>query len=241
MCSAYTRKFLKPGLTLNVSLGRALLNSCVMCVVEWLGISLKPRGTGRGMDGDNVGTNVTDDRDLARACLTGDAEALSAFVRRYQSVVFGLCYRMLGQREDAEDVVQEVFLRAFRGLAGWDQTRPIRPWLLTIAANRCRTWLVQRARRAPATDFLAGIADDDPAPGRFDLAEELQLALAELREGYRMCFILYHVHELELAEIAEIVDRPEGTIKTWLHRARKELANRLERRGIMPQVSHAVR
>lgn len=181
---------------------------------------------------------VTEDAELVMACLRGDAEALRAFVRQHQASVFGVCFRMLGQREDAEDVSQEVFVRAFRSLSKWDRERPLIPWLLTIAANRCRTRLSQRINRPLSAEFVEEPAERDLTAGRHDLAEELQLALERLRDDYRLCFTLYHQNELSLEEISEIVDKPVGTIKTWLHRARKELAEHLQRRGIVPQVSH---
>jgi len=111
---------------------------------------------------------VSDDRNLVRGCLAGEDDALSAFVSRYQSAVFGLCYRMVAHRHDAEDITQEVFLRAFRNLRQWDPTRPLVPWLLTIAANRCRTWLANRTRREIPAEFTENVADPagDKPPAR---------------------------------------------------------------------------
>ncbi len=180
---------------------------------------------------------MTDDAAIVNACLTGDAEAYRAFVRQYQAIVFGVCFRMLGHREDAEDVAQEVFLRAFRKLHQWDSTRPLAPWLLTIASNRCRTALSRRSLRFRSTEFVEEAGAPVPAAGSSDLGEELELALERLREDYRLCFVLYHQNELSLAEISEIVGSPKGTIKTWLHRARKELAEHLQRRGVVAQLN----
>lgn len=181
---------------------------------------------------------VDEDGDLVRGCLAGEAAGLRAFVERFQGAVFGLCYRMLGHREDAEDVAQEVFLRAFRGLKRWDATRSLKPWLLTIAANRCRTMLSQRARKPRPSEFAGEVAAPSSTSPPGDLAEELQLALDNVREEYRLCFVLYHVHELSLAEIGEMLGCPEGTVKTWLFRVRRELADSLRRRGVAPQVNH---
>src|SRR5262249_26811779 len=93
-----------------------------------------------------------DDVTLARRCLRGDGEAIQALVNRFQAEVFGLCVRLLHHRHDAEDVTQEVFFRVFRSLAGWDSSRPLRPWVMGIAVNRCRTWLAQRNRRPELAD-----------------------------------------------------------------------------------------
>jgi RNA polymerase sigma-70 factor (ECF subfamily) len=174
-----------------------------------------------------------DDRGLVEALRVGDSQAPRRLIERYQGVVFGLCFRMLGHRQDAEDVMQETFVRALRGIAGFESERPLRPWLLGIAANRCRTALARRARRPvvvePAeerADLRAGLADPD------DLAGELERALARLRPDYRMVFTLFHEQNLAYEEISHALGRPVGTVKTWLHRARAELAAHLSRRGV---------
>jgi RNA polymerase sigma-70 factor (ECF subfamily) len=176
---------------------------------------------------------TADDASLVRRCLRGDAEAIRLLVGRFQSEVFGLCVRLLHHRQDAEDVTQEVFLRIFRALRGWDPSRPLRPWVMGIAVNRCRTWLGQRSRRPEPVDYLhetlAGPAADDSA----ELLQEIQAALAELRLEYRTVFVLYHEQGQPYEDIAAALGRPVGTIKTWLHRARLEILDRLRRRGMV--------
>jgi RNA polymerase sigma factor (sigma-70 family) len=179
---------------------------------------------------------VTDsDAVLVRRCLNNDEAGVRAFVERFQGRIFGICYRMLGHREDAEDVAQEVFLRAFRHLHRWDSERPLNPWLMTIAINRCRTLLQQRSRLPSPSEFVESVPAADP-PDSADLAEELQLGLEQLREEYRACFLLFYQEELSCVEIGTMLDCPEGTVKTWLHRARRELAEFLRRRGVVPDV-----
>ena len=92
-----------------------------------------------------------DDPALVEALRSGDPQAPRLLIERYQGVVFGLCYRMMNHQQDAEDVAQETFIRALRAMAGFDAARPIRPWLLEIAANRCRTALARRGRRPMLT------------------------------------------------------------------------------------------
>ena len=174
---------------------------------------------------------------LVQRCLAGDQSAMARFVARFEGVLFGLCLRMLRRREDAEDAVQDTFARSFRSLHRWDGDRPLTPWLVTIAANRCRTALDRRQRlpigmAAPETVAAATVIG-------VDLAEELTLALVTLRPEYRRCFELFYRDELSVAEVAQRLRVPEGTVKTWLHRARKELAVRLEQRGLNPGVCHA--
>jgi RNA polymerase sigma-70 factor (ECF subfamily) len=176
-----------------------------------------------------------DDPALVEALRTGDPHAPRVLIKRFQGVVFGLCYRMMSHRQDAEDVVQDTFLRALRAIGGFDAARPLRPWLLQIAANRCRTALARRARRpllassepvVDRADPRAGLADPD------DLAGELERVLQRLRPEYRLVFVLFHEQNLSYEEIAQTARRPVGTIKTWLHRARAQLAEELSSRGV---------
>lgn len=180
---------------------------------------------------------VEDDASLVRRCLDGDGDGLRAFVDRFQGMIFGLCFRMLGHREDAEDVAQDVLLRVFRNLDRWDSDRPMKPWLIAITANRCRTELGKRARLPVPSEF-AGEESVDERPPPSDLGEELQLGLEKLRDEYRTCFVLFYQQELSCLEIGAILKCPEGTVKTWLHRARRELADFLLRRGITPHVQN---
>jgi DNA-directed RNA polymerase specialized sigma24 family protein len=158
-----------------------------------------------------------DDRALVETLRSGDPKAPGLLFDRFHGVVFGLCLRMMRHRHDAEDVVQETFLRALGG----------------IAANRCRTALGRRSKRPVAAesveesvDHRPGLADPD------DLAGELERALGRIRPDYRLVFVLFHEQGLPYEEIALVIDRPIGTVKTWLHRARAELADDLTRRGV---------
>jgi RNA polymerase sigma-70 factor (ECF subfamily) len=191
---------------------------------------------------DAIADAISDDVSdavLVERSLRGDEAGVRGLVDRHQGVVFGLCLRMLGHREDAEDVAQEVLLRMIRNLDRWDRERPFRPWLLTIAANRCRTALVRRKGRPSPSEFVDSVPA--PPPAAEDLPEEIQLALGQLREEYRSCVVLFYQEELSLAEVADILGCPTGTVKTWLHRARRELAELLEKRGLVPRPCHAIR
>ncbi len=178
-----------------------------------------------------------DDSALVEALKAGDPLAPRVLIERFQGVVFGLCYRMMCHRQDAEDATQETFLRAIRGMRRFDAGRPIRPWLLEIAANRCRTALAHRGRRMIRGGVEMAEDPVDPRPAvadAEDLAGELERALALLRPEYRAVFVLFHEQQLSCEEIALAVARPVGTVKTWLHRARAQLARDLGRRGIHP-------
>lgn len=181
-------------------------------------------------------TVSTDEATLVRRCLSGDAQAVAMLVQRFQGEVYGLCYRMLSHRQDAEDVSQEVFLRIFRSLKGWDSTRALRPWIMGITVNRCRTWLSQRARRPELVEFLQESVPGPEPDDSDELHREIQQALLNLREDYRTVFVMFHEQGHPYEEIAEAVGRPVGTIKTWLHRARLEILGRLRHRGMVDDV-----
>jgi RNA polymerase sigma-70 factor, ECF subfamily len=171
---------------------------------------------------------------LVERCISGDESAMKRFVQRFEGLVFGLSLRMLRRREDAEDVMQDVFLRTFRSLKRWDSGRPLAPWLIAITANRCRTALDRRSRLPSPAQVTELIADH--VLGAAELAEELQVAITHLRPEFRSCFELFYHQELSVADVAAQLGVPQGTVKTWLYRARKELAEHLERRGIAPGV-----
>jgi len=177
----------------------------------------------------------SDEVTLVRRCLRGDASAVRELVDRFQGEVYGLCLRLLNHRHDAEDVAQEVFLRVFRSLRRWDSSRPLKPWIMGIAVNRCRTWMAQRVRRPELVDYLQetaqGRVDDDSA----ELLREIKAAVEALRPDYRSVFVLFHEQGQPYEEIAVALERPVGTIKTWLHRARLEVLERLRQRGMVPQ------
>jgi RNA polymerase sigma-70 factor (ECF subfamily) len=179
-------------------------------------------------------TVIADEATLVRHCRRGEAEAIQLLVERFQAEVYGLCVRLLNHRHDAEDVCQEVFLRVFRSLDRWDSTRPLRPWIMGIAVNRCRTWIVQRARRPELVDYLHETVASPRGDDSAELVSEIQTALGELRLEYRTVFVLFHEQGQPYEEIAQAMDRPVGTIKTWLHRARLEMLERLRQRGMVP-------
>ena len=177
---------------------------------------------------------MTADAALVRRCLTGDPAACRELVERFQADVFTVCQRLLAHCHDAEDVTQEVFLRVFRSLRRWDSARPLRPWVLGIAVNRCRTWMGKRARGPELADYLHEAPDRRPADDSVELRTEIRAAVDALRGEYREVFVLFHEQGQSYEEISQVVDRPVGTVKTWLHRARLELLERLRSRGLVP-------
>jgi RNA polymerase sigma-70 factor (ECF subfamily) len=187
--------------------------------------------------------STTDDelRGLIARCLRGDRAAQGELVRRFEGAVFGLCFRMLGHRQDAEEVAQDSLVRMLRSLHCWDAARDFEPWLLAIVGNRCRTALSQRRRRPLNTELPEHVPDRAPnRDAANQLAEEMQKGLAEMREEYRQAFVLFHENELSYAEIAELMAVPLGTIKTWVYRARRDLIAALRQRGVLAEVRDAL-
>lgn len=182
-------------------------------------------------------------RNLVGSCLRGDQRAMYALVEQYQGRVFGLCCRMLGNRQDAEDATQETFIRVLHSLGCWDATREFEPWLLAIAANRCRTALSARKRRRDCRSMIENSAADSSAEDAdaSHLAEEVAKGLQRLRCEHREAFVLFHEHGLSYEQIAEMNQRPLGTIKTWIHRARRELMDYLVERDVVPESEHVLR
>src|SRR5205823_7439023 len=104
--------------------------------------------------------------------------------------------------------------------------------------NRCRTWLSQRARRPELVDYLHDIAPSPATDDAAELVSEIHAALQELRLEYRSVFVMFHEQGQPYEDIAVALGRPVGTIKTWLHRARLEVLDRLRRRGMISEVGH---
>jgi RNA polymerase sigma-70 factor (ECF subfamily) len=177
---------------------------------------------------------VSADAALVKRCLSGDPVACRELVERFQGDVLAVCRRLLAHLHDSEDVAQEVFLRVFRSLARWDSSRPLRPWILGIAVNRCRTWIGRRGKVPETADYLHEAADRRPCDDSAEMAREILAAVDALRAEYREVFVLFHELGRSYEEIAEAVGRPVGTVKTWLHRARLEILERLRTRGLVP-------
>lgn len=184
---------------------------------------------------------LQEDVRLAEGCRRESPLALRQMVQRFEGEIYSLCVRLLGDRHEAEDVAQDVFLRIFRSLGSWDQTRPLRPWILGITVNRCRTYLAKRARRPKICENLhLQEARRNHQASLDELQREIGTALDELRAEYREVFVLFHEQGLPYELIAEAMERPVGTIKTWLHRSRLEVLERLRQRGMICEVGDDV-
>ena len=174
------------------------------------------------------------DAELVNRCRAGSAEALAELVERFRPDVFAVCLKLLRHRHDAEDVAQESLVRVVRGLGAFDRERPLKPWVLRVTVNRCRTALAKRPRLPAPTENMAEVVARPASGVGRELADGLAEALKLLRDDYREAFVLFHEAGLGYDEIAAAIGRPVGTVKTWLHRARAQLFQELTRRGLVP-------
>jgi RNA polymerase sigma-70 factor (ECF subfamily) len=182
------------------------------------------------------------DEELVASATAGDLESFNQLVTRWERPIYALAYRTLGREEDARDVVQEAFLRAFRGLRGFKGQAKFSSWLYRITLNLCRDW-IRKERRAPIVATPAGtdpdsFADEQIAPGvaveelvgRRQMSDAVALAMAELPEDQRAAILLKEYHGLTFQEIADTLQCPLSTVKTRLYQGLSVLRRRLERR-----------
>ena len=185
-----------------------------------------------------------DDKELVAAALKGDESAYGELLERFRRPVFSLIYRMIGDREQAEDLAQESFVKAFNNLDSYNRKYRFSSWLFKIANNHAIDHL-RRARlptvsihgsphaadaeRAQETRIVLETPDESPEEEilALELGSEIEDAIRQLRSEYRTAVILRHIENRPYEEIAEIMEVPIGPVKTFLHRARAELRGAL--------------
>jgi RNA polymerase sigma-70 factor (ECF subfamily) len=170
------------------------------------------------------------DEDLVRRTLSGEPTAFGSLVERHERRVYNLALRMTGREEDARDAAQEAFLTALRKLPSFRGEAAFTTWLHRVTVNVCYD-LLRKRQRAPMLDR---IPDHEPEPppapdhaDATDLSIDVQRALLEVPEDYRVVMILHDVQDLPYEEVASIVGVPVGTVKSRLHRGRVALARAL--------------
>src|SRR3954464_9790366 len=172
--------------------------------------------------------------------LKGDQNAFGEIVELYKDKVFQICFRMLGNRHEAEDLAQEAFVRAFVNIQSFNIQMKFSTWLYRIATNLCIDRLRKKKPDYHLDAEVAGteglnmysqIAADIRMPEEevesLELQECIQAAITKLPEKYRSVIVLKYIEELSLKEISEILDLPVGTVKTRIHRGREALRKQL--------------
>jgi RNA polymerase sigma-70 factor, ECF subfamily len=184
--------------------------------------------------------NMSDEEELLRGLRQRDAAAFTSFVRGQSIKVISLCFRMLGNRAEAEDVAQEVFITVFKMIDGFRSDSKLSTWVYRIAVNHCKNRLKYLARRRQGSreevdENAAQIASLSPFRNPEQVAtgaqidEAVQKAMLELDEEHRTLIVLRDLEDLTVEEISEITGLPDGTVKSRLHRGRLALRKRLEK------------
>jgi RNA polymerase sigma-70 factor (ECF subfamily) len=167
----------------------------------------------------------------------GDTEAFGELVRRYQKTVFRIVLRMVKSQDDADDLTQDTFVRAHRGLKTFKEEFDFHPWLYRIAVNQAINFINKRKRQAtvdvdavPESEIKPGTTPESPmqAASRQELLGRLEVALERLPEEQRTVFLLRVQEGLSYEEIAKTMDTPKGTVMSRLARARMALRKHLE-------------
>lgn len=158
-------------------------------------------------------------------------DAFAAMFRAYDRRIYYTAYRFLGSREEAADITQEVFLRAWKNFESIDPARPVFPWLFRITKNLC----INRANRKSGSEaglefpeLQAGSESVEREVTERESVTEIRAAVMALPEKFREIIILKHYDECSYDEMAEILDIPKGTVMSRLFNARKMLKNKLE-------------
>jgi RNA polymerase sigma-70 factor (ECF subfamily) len=187
--------------------------------------------------------------DWVNAALEGNQDAFAEIVYAYQDSVYNLCYRMLGERTEAEDAAQEAFLRAYLNLKRYDPARSFKTWVLSIASNYC----IDRLRRRrlqwlslddePTSDHLSLSSDDaepEPAALMREHSKAIQALLSELSPDYRAAVVLRYWYDYSYTEIADIMDTTESAVKSRLFRARQALADKLDNNASAARLTNPI-
>ena len=203
---------------------------------------VQPRPAARGLPA--LDYTQLDDRELAALAAKGREGAFRELLSRYERPVFSLIYRMVRDRTLAEDLAQEAFIRAFNAIGSYNTSYKFSNWIFKIANNhtidhlrkrKLSTVSIHGSPNATSQDELSQtrlvVESHDENPHEYlehkELGGQIEEAIGQLREEYRTVILLRHVEGYAYDEIAEIMGLPLGTVKTYLHRARNELKERL--------------
>ena len=188
------------------------------------------------------------DEELVASATAGDTDSFNQLVMRWERPIFALAYRTLGREEDARDVVQEAFLRAYRGLRGFKGQAKFSSWLYRITLNLCRDW-IRKQRRTPTVQMPEGVdlielaSERGPAESieelvaRREMSEVVAEAMTRLPEEQRTAIVLKEYHGLTFQEIADLQGCPLSTVKTRLYQGLSVLRRHLEASGMTRDAS----
>lgn len=179
----------------------------------------------------DVEVRVVDDTDpaLVKRAQKGDTEAFSELVRRHQHVVYNLAYRFMRDLVLSEDMAQEAFLKGFRLLKGFRGDCSFSSWMYRVTSSVCLTELHRRKRRGEVQLHPSHVGTIDAQTDSLDMPELIRGCVTQLPDNYATIITMYYLKEISYDEIAEAMNIPIGTLKTWMFRARKKLRKIVEK------------
>jgi RNA polymerase sigma-70 factor, ECF subfamily len=174
------------------------------------------------------------DAELVRECRAGDPRAFETLVRKYERPIYNLALRMLKDRDDAMDITQTAFVKAYEKLGSFDDRHDFFSWIYRIAINESINFSKRNRRR---DDYESGVTVALPATQETDrragaLSAEIEQAIEMLKMDHRMVIVLKHFQDFSYEEIAEVLRIPEKTVKSRLFTARQQLKEILDARGV---------
>lgn len=185
---------------------------------------------------ENRDRTLKEDRILVREVLDGHGEAFGDLIKRYRRLVSHIVYRMILNAEDRNDICQDVFIKAYRSLSRFRFEAKLSTWISRIAYNTCLNHLQKKREElldeclleAESIDSMpADNAGPDAILAARDISQRLRAEIEQMPIAYRTVLTLYHLEEMTYAEIGDVMDLPEGTVKSYLFRARRHLKERL--------------
>lgn len=181
-----------------------------------------------------VSTPPTSDSQLIAETLSGNERAFRDLVNRYSSLVYNFIYRMTGNKETADDMTQDVFVKIYKNLRLFDGNRPFKPWVLRIASNTTVSAMRKKVHPVTSLDALQEAepwrewaSENTPDPARQaevrDSSRRVLQALETLEPHYKQVLLLRYQQDLSYEEIAQATETPLNTVRTWLKRGRDRL------------------
>lgn len=167
------------------------------------------------------------DEELVSNVKAGNSDDFALLIKRYSGAVYRLVYRVVGNQRDAEDITQETFLKAYKGLTTFKPQLPFKPWLFKIALNEAISFLRNKRTTVELTADL-GSTSALPLESKCEENQDLAQALLSLPLRYRQVLLLRGMEDFSFQEIAQILDVNEATARSWFSRAKKQLLQLLQ-------------
>jgi len=188
---------------------------------------------------------MKDPKALIEKIKAGDTNSFQILIEQYQRLVGHIVVRMIHQKDDREDICQEVFIQVYQNLGNFKFESKLSTWIARIAYNRCINYLEKKKTslfddRSIVEETLETFPDNQAQPDQIaettDLSSRLQVEIERMPIQFRTIVTLYHLEEMKYHEIAKILQLPEGTVKSYLFRARKLLKERLMKKYVVDEL-----